>query len=52
MEGNFGPRLESRKTKDNKENSGETSNTVARDGSESDDALGKEFREAVEGGEL
>ena len=62
VERNSGPSLESGKAKDNKASIGEASSTVegsrseivsfavSEGGAESDDALGKEFREAVDGG--
>ena len=62
VERNSGPRLESEKAKENKASVGEASSTVeggrsevvsfavSESGAESDDALGKEFREAVDGG--
>ena len=61
VERSSGPSLESEKAKENKENVGEASSTVeggrsevvssavSESGAESDDALGKEFREAVDG---
>ena len=62
IERNSGPSLESEKAKDNKASVGEASSTVeggrseivssavSEGGTERDDALGKEFREAVDGG--
>ena len=62
VERNSGPSLESEKAKDNKASVGEASSTVeggrsevvssavSESGTESDDVLGKEFREAVDGG--
>ena len=61
VEHNSGPSLESEKAKENKASVGEASSTVeggrsevvssavSEGGAESDDALGKEFREAVDG---
>ena len=64
VERNSGPRLESGKAKENKASVGGTSSTVAgsrsetvpfavsEGGAERDDALGKEFKEAVDGEEF
>ena len=64
VERNSGPSLESGKAKENKASVGEASSTVeggrsevvssavSESGAESDDALGKEFRKAVDGEEL
>ena len=64
VERNSGPSLESGKAKDNKASVGEASLTVegsrsevvssavSGSGAERDDALGKKFREAVDGGGL